>query len=368
MKQTILILISGILLILAGCAKEAEEKVEKPVPVKIYKIKAEPISNYIRATGTITAEEDVIVYGKVSERIEKIYVEPGERVNKDQIIAKQKNDILNRGLEFANAALKAAEAQASLAAQNFERMDKLFAEKAVSQQQYDQAKTTKETAEHSFDQAKSAYAQAKEQYENSFVKAPFNGIVAAVYVEENQMINAGQPVVQVLSNSNMKSKLKLTGSDIHIVKAGQNVLIKFPVIPGKVFAGKVERINSAIDQMSKSLEAEITILSDNNKIKSGMFGEFYIETQNHPNSVVVPENALLPQTEVKINRDTGLQTPVKKYFIFVVKNGSARLSEVTTGITNNGQVEINSGLTIGDSVVIVGQNIVKEGQTVNVID
>ncbi len=128
------------------------------------------------------------------------------------------------------------------------------------------------------------------------------------------------------------------------------------------------KINSSIDQMSKSLEVEIAFLKSDKRLKSGMFGEFYIETQNHSNSIVVPEPALLPQTEVKINRETGLQNPVKKYFLFIVDNGSAKLKEVKTGITNNGQVEISSGLNIGDSVIIVGQNIVKEGQTVKVID
>ncbi len=120
-------------------------------------------------------------------------------------------------------------------------MSKLFSEKAISQQQFDQVKTAKETAEHSLNQAQSGYEQAKEQYENSFVKAPFDGVVAAVYVEENQMVNMGQPVVQILSSSKMKSKVNLTGTDIQNVKPGQKVIIKFPVIPNEEFEGRVDK-------------------------------------------------------------------------------------------------------------------------------
>lgn len=368
MNKKIFLVISVLIFILIGCSKNTDENVEKSVPVKIYKVKAGPISKYIRVTGSVTAEEDVIVYSKVAERIEKIYVKPGQRVVKDQVLAQQKNEILKQGLEIANSVLKTAEGQAKLAAQDFERMSKLFSEKAISQQQFDQVKTAKETAEHAFNQAKSGYEQANEQYQNSFVKAPFDGIVAAVYVEENQMVNMGQPVVQVLSSSKMKSKVNLTGEDIQNVRVGQKVIIKFPVLPGEEFSGKVEKINSSIDQMSKSLEIEITFLKSDKRIKSGMFGEFFIETQNHSNSLVIPEPALLTQTEVKIDRETGLQNPVKKYFLFTVENGSAKLKEVKTGIFNNGQVEISGGLIPGDSVIIVGQNIVKEGQNVNVID
>lgn len=360
--------ITLLILMISGCSKKTEDNVEKKVPVKIYKANASTISKFIRVTGTVTAEEDVIVYSKIAERVERIYVTPGQKVIKGQLLAVQKNDILKQSLGMAIAALKTAEAHAKLATQDFKRMNILFNQRAISRQQFDQAKTANETATHTLEQSKSGYEQAKERYENSLIKAPFNGVVAAVNVEENQMINAGHPVVQVLSSSKMKAKVNITGEDINNVKTGQTVVIKFPAIRGEEFNGKVEKINSSVDQMSKSLEVEIAFLTSDNRIKSGMFGEFLIETHNHSNSLVIPEAALITQTEVQISRETGIQNPIKKYYLFVVNSGSAKLKEVQTGITNNGQIEISSGLNKGDSVIIVGQNIVKEGQSVNIID
>ena len=130
-------------------------------------------------------------------------------------------------------------------------MDKLYSEKAISPQQYDQSKMAKETAEHALEQARSMYEQAKEQFENSMTKAPFDGVAAAVYVEKKQTLNFGQPIVQVVSPSRMKAKIYLTGGDIQYVKAGQRVVIKFPVIPGEEFEGRVDKINTAIDQIPK---------------------------------------------------------------------------------------------------------------------
>lgn len=355
-------------LVWLGCSQQKEENAEKKVPVKIYKVKSESISKNIRATGSIAGVEDVIVYSKIAERVEKINVTPGQTVKQNQILVEQKNEILKQGLDIANAALKNAEAQSKLSAIEFERINKLFSEKAVSPQQYDQAKTAKEATEYSLEQAKSMYEQAKELYENSFSKAPFNGAVAAIYVEKNQSANIGQPLVQIISPSRMKSKIYLTGEDVQNVKPGQKVIIKFPTIPGVEFNGRVVEINTSIDQMSKSLEVEIEILSKDNRIKSGMFGEFLIETKNITNSLVVPEAALIPQTEIKIDRETGLQNTFKKFYLFIIEKNRAKMKEVKTGIANNGQIEITNGLSIGDSVIIVGQNIVKEGQTVNVIE
>ncbi|MEW6195049.1 MAG: efflux RND transporter periplasmic adaptor subunit [Bacteroidota bacterium] len=368
MKRKILLIISFVALILIGCTKTEDENVEKSVPVKIYKVKTESISNYVRSTGSISGEEDVILYSKVAERVEKIAVIPGQSVSKNQVLVEQKNDLLKQSVEIASAALKTAEAQSRFAATDFERMKKLYSEKAISPQQFDQAKIANETAEHGLEQAKSMYEQAKEQYENSFTKAPFDGVVASVYIEKNQMINIGQPVAQVLSPSKMKSKVYLTGEDIQKVKTGQKVSIKFPTMPGEEFSGRVEKINSAIDQMSKSLEVEIAIQSRDYRIKSGMFGEFLIETENIQNCLIIPETALISQTEIKIDRETGLQSTLKKYYLFVIEKNKAKMKEVKTGVANNGQIEITYGLNTGDSVIVVGQNIVKEGQTVNVIE
>jgi RND family efflux transporter MFP subunit len=352
----------------AGCSQKTEETAAKTVPVKIYTVKAESISEYVRATGSVTADEDVILYAKTAERVEKINIRPGQAVSKDQVLVEQRNELLRKGLEIAQAAYRTAEAQSKLAATDFDRMSKLYAEKAISPQQFEQAKTAKVAAEQGFQQALSMVEQANEQYEYSLVKAPFDGIAAAVYVEKNQTIAPGQPVVQVVSASRMKAKVPLTGSDIQHVKIGQRVMIKFPTVPGKEFSGRIDKINSAIDQMSKALEVEIGFVSSDKRMTSGMFGEFFIETQQNANRLIVPETSLIPQTEIRIERETGLQNTIKRFFLFVIQNNTAHMKEVKTGIANNGQIEITEGLALGDSVIIVGQNIVKEGQPVNVIE
>lgn len=368
MRYRLLSLLSLMVFLLTGCSQKAEENTAKTVPVKIYQVKSESISTYVHATGSAEGDEDVIVYSKVSERVEKVNIRPGQAVAKDQVLVEQKNEVLRQSLEIARAALKTAEAQAKLAALDYERMSKLYSEKAISPQQHDQAKTAKETAEHGSEQARSMYEQAREQFDHSLIKAPFDGVAAAVYVEKNQTIAMGQPVVQIISPSKMKAKIYLTGADIQLVKIGQRVLVQFPTIPGKEFSGRVDKINTAIDQTSKTLEVEIGFLSNDRRITSGLFGAFSIETQNNANRLVIPEAALIPQTEIRINRETGLQNTVKKFFLYVIQSSTARLREVNTGIANNGQIEITNGLTLGDSVIIVGQNIVKDGQPVNVIE
>lgn len=355
-------------LIVAGCGQSADENATKSVPVKVFVVKAESISDYIRATGPVMADQDVVVYSKVSERIEKINVRPGQAVAADQVLVEQRNELLKQGLDVAQAGLQTAEAHARLAAADHERMNNLYAEKAISPQQYDQSRTAKETAELGREQARSLYEQAREQLDNSLIRAPFSGVVAAVYVERDQMVAMWQPVVQIVSPARMKAKVNLGGADLRNVRAGQRVTVKFPAIPGAEFTGRVDQINTSIDRMTRALEVEIGILSNDKRIASGMFGEFFIETRTSADRPVIPETALLPQTEIRINKETGLQNTFKRFFLFLVRDNTARMKEVKTGIANDGQTEITEGLSLGDSVIVVGQNIVKDGQLVNVTE
>lgn len=367
MKSSYLLLIFMIIFI-GACGEKTEQLNERIVPVKIYRASLETISKYVKVTGSITAAEDVIVYAKVSEKVEKLNVKPGNRVSKDQILAVQYNELFKQGVDAASASLKTAEAQLNLANQDYERMSKLFEQKAISPQQYDQIKTQMQSSQFAYEQAKVALEQAEEQYKNSFIKAPFTGIAASVYVEKNQMVMIGQPVLQIINPSTMKSKLMLSGKDASTVRKNQPVLITFPSIADKTYDGFISQIDHAVDPLSKTLQVEVQINKPDQLVKSGMFGEFFIETTSKKNSIVIPEAAIQSRTEVTINRETGIQNSIKKYFVFKIEEEIAELREIETGINSNGKIEVTSGLNSGDSIVIVGQNIVKDGQKVKVIE
>jgi RND family efflux transporter MFP subunit len=368
MKKYFLFLVIVTLLVTIGCGEDKEKKTEKTVPVKVYKVKNDRIENAIKVTGSISAGEDVIVFAKVSERVERIFVKPGDRVTQGQTLAVQYNAIFKQGVEAAESAVKSALIQAKLVAQDYDRMKTLFDQKAISQQQFDQIKTQNESLQLMLDQSKVQLKLAKEQYDNSFIKAPFSGVAASVFVEANQMTAAGTPIVQVINPKNMKAKIKIPSSDIKGIFKGQNVKINFPSVPEKSYFGTITQIDQAVDQFSKNLQIEVLIKSPDNMIKSGMFGEFLIETDIKENSIVIPESAIQNRTEVKIDRETGLQNSIRKSFVFIVKNDAAQLAEVKTGIVNDGRIEVLSGLSRGDVVIVVGQNIVKAGEKVKIID
>ncbi len=368
MKKLLLISAVFLILIATACNEETEQKSEKIIPVKVFTIKLNNIENYVKATGTITAGEDVVLYSKVSERITNVSVKPGDKVAKGQTLAVQYNAIFKQSVEAAETGVKSAQAQFNLIQQEFARMQKLYDQKAISNQQFDQTKTQYESSELGLQAAKVQLQQAKEQYANSFITAPFSGTIASVFVEQNQMAAAGLPIVQLINSGEMKAKVKIPSTEIEGIHKGQSVNVEFPSVPNKIYEGTVTEIDHAVDPISKNLQVEIELKKPDNLLKSGMFGEFLIKNAVKENSIIIPENAIQSRTEVKIDRETGLQKSFKKYFVFVIKDGKANLLEIKPGISSDGRIEIISGLNVGDTVVVVGQNIVKTGDKVKIID
>ncbi len=367
MKKGFLILFAASLLFGIGCGKKAVQQTEVTVPVKIYRIQPDTISTYLEITGNLEAVNDAQVYAKVSGKVDKILKTTGSRVRKDEAIAVLENTINQQGLKQAEAALQSAKARYDQVKQDYERYQRLYEQKAVSQQQWDQVSSGMQEAKASVEQLEAAYQQAKEYLENTYIKAPFDGIVGSLFFDEGQTVAQGQPVVKIINTNLMKAKINVPDVHIRQLKIGQRIYGTFPSMQNMEFAGKINQIDPAIDPMSRTVQVEAIFSNDAKNLKSGMYGLFHIETEKHTNAAVVPDNAIIARTDIKINPETGETYTNKRKFVFVVNSDTAKLTEVQGGLESRGRVEIVSGVNPGDQVIVVGQKVVKDGQKVQII-
>ncbi len=367
MKKILALLLIGGLVVLLSCSKGGETGKEIVVPVRTFILKADSIATYLEVTGGLEAGHDALVYSTIAEKLVEIRKPVGSWVRKNEVIAVQDNDLWKEILKQAKAALSSAQARFEQVKSDYQRFERLYQEKAISQQQWDQIKATYQDAESGLRRAKAAYLQSKEQYDNTFIRAPFDGMVGTFNFEVGEMIPAGQPVTRIVNNRLVKAELYVP--DIHIgrLKIGQPVLGLFPNYPGKRFYGKVTRIDPTIDPQSRTFRVVVSFENKQGELKSGMFGRFYITTEFHRQTLVVPDNAVITRTELKVDPQTGETYTVPRRFVFVVEDSVARLRPVKTGIESRGRVEILQGLRVGDQVIVVGQKVVKDGEKVHIV-
>jgi len=353
-----------------GCSRpdrgEAQASIpqEKTVSVMVYETQPETISQYLKLTGGIEAGSETLVYSETTEKLEQIKVKVGEEVSADQVLAIQAGRTQQQSVKQAKAAVENAKAQEELAQQNHARNQQLFNEKIISKQQFDQTETALKSATLTVEQAEAQLAQSQEQQGNTVIKAPFAGKIAQVFFNKGDMLSSGQAVFKIVNTGTYKAKLNVPETYAAYISLGQSVLATFPAIPDTEFTGSVTRIDEAIDTDKRALGVEVSFANLNEAtLKSGLFGQFNIEIQRHDNIVGIPDNALMTQTAVNVN-DRGEQVTTKTYFVYVVEQGKAVTKAVTPGIYASGRVELASGVNMGDAVIVIGQNVVKNGDTV----
>jgi len=367
MKRVFIAMI-GSFILLNACQTDAEEEVERTVPVKIFTPGPDSIASYLEISGNLEAVNDALVISQVSEKMDRIIKPVGSRVKKGDIIAVLDNQIWDESLKQAHASLESITARHEQVKMDYERYQRLYEEKAVSQQQWEKIRTSWQEAEATLAQLNAAYQQARVQFENTYIKAPFDGVVGSLFYDVGQMIPLGQPVAKIINTNLMKARLNIPDNHIRQIDVGQTVIARFPSLPEKSFSGILESADPAIDPLSRTVEVEVNYQNQDGLLKSGMYGQFLIELDRKTGVIVLPENAVISRTAVNIDRKTGELKTSKKYFVFIVNSDSAREVAVEPGIESYGRLEIISGLSFGDQVIVMGQRIVKDGQRVAIVN
>ena len=140
--------------------------------------------------------------------------------------------------------------------------------------------------------------------------------------------------------------------DVPLLKTGMKARIRLEAYPDKLFEGRVERMNSALDLATRTIQTEVHIPNSNRMLKPGMFAKLEIILSEKPQALVVPGEAVLEERGAR--------------FVFLVKGSQAFRKEVITGIAQEQDLEILDGLKEGDRVIVKGQESTKDGASVRV--
>jgi len=336
--------------------EEMKEEVFGATPVRVTRVEKQKISEKLNYTGTIEALRKINITPEVAGKITKIYVDEGDRVQEGQLLAELDTRAIRLQLEQAEAALAVAEASYKDAQRNFERMERLKGEKAVSDQQYEQVRLLFESAEAQRQQARAAVNLARYQLDVSMMEAPFSGIIASKNSEVGDVINPlmggfvpTSGVVTLMDFSQVKIEVDVSQTDINRIKKGQPAYLKVTALPNRVFEGRVSLVNMTADPLSKKFKVEVRIDNPDLILRPNTFGEITLEVSSHENALVIPQAAILEDR-----------------YVFVAKENRAEKREVTIGLQNTELAEVLSGIQEGELVIIEGNYGLEDGAEIDI--
>lgn len=184
------------------------------------------------------------------------------------------------------------------------------------------------------------------------ITAPFEGVVGLCNCKIGDTVKAGQVLTTIDTIDPMEIEFAIPEKDYATVHEGQQVNFTVDAFPDLFFKGEIYAINSRIDPKTQSFEAKAMAANPDNKLRTGMKADLAIATSVHHNVLTVPTDAIITKGTEK--------------FVFVINDNIATMTAVKTGIEQGDFIEILSGLTDRQDIVIDGADALENGSKVNV--
>jgi HlyD family secretion protein len=260
--------------------------------------------------------------------------------------AKQQMSLIDAGAREEQ--LDAAQKQVTQASESLKLAETGRAQKALRLEDVKAAKA-------GVAQAKAALMYAQQQLANASIRTPYAGVVAARSAEPGQMASPGAPLVQIVALDTIYFEAQVSEMDVDRIKAGQPVVVTVDALPGRKFAGAVQKILPTAEVKTRQFTVRITVLNKTGELRPGMFARGSVEVARHRNVVIVPKDALIQNGDTQ---SMYLVRPSGKDLI-------AKLVHVVTRFQTRDDVEV-TGVASGDQIVVVGQDKLSDGVKVNV--
>ena len=341
------------------------------------KAKKGSFSKKVDATGEIFATELIDVGAQVSGQIKKLYVKLGDQVKKGDMIASidsstQQNSIDNKEAQLAiyKAQLESAKVALNIAKTQFDRENALFSKNATSKQEFESAKNTYSAnsakikeLEAQIKQTNIELSTAKINLGYTKITAPRDGVVVSVQVEEGQTVNANQTtptIVNIADLSRVKMKMQIAEGDITKIKVGTPVEYSILSEPTKKFQTTVSSIDPGLTTLSDgSYGSSSSSKSSYSSSSSSSSAVYYYAQSIVDNKDGILRIGMTTQNELLIaNVEGAIIVPsigIKKdengTFVYVLKDGKPVKTAVKTGIKDNLDTQIISGINEGDEII-----------------
>ena len=310
----------------------------------------------IELPGNTEAFTDTPIYARTNGYVKHWYVDIGARVRQGQLLAVVETPELDRQLEQAKADLKNAEANLQIAEITSTRWQNLLKTDSVSHQEADQAVSDLHSKQALVDSNRANVDRLGQLQSFERIIAPVDGVVTARNTDIGALIQADTTAPKEIFHLSAIQTLRIYVPIPEVyapsVKTGDKVVVTLDAFPGQAFTGRLVRNANAIDSASRTLNVEVDINNSAERLMPGAYAFVHFKVPATNGAVTIPSNALLFRSE-------GLR-------VGVVRNSHVALLPISIGQDYGDAVEVLSGLTVRDAVIVNPSDSLANGAQVEV--
>jgi len=347
------------------------ERGAMPVAVEIEPVKKSVIRDLGNFAGSLAPRSQYMVAPKIAGRLEKLMVNIGDWIERDQLIAVLDDEEYSQqvrqaeaDLQVAKANLEESKSSLDVAKREWERVQELHKKGISADSELDSVKGAHSTQEARYKvaQAQVSHRQASLEAANvrlsytkiraSWEKGADRRVVGERLVDEGAMLTPNSPILSILEINPLLAVIHITDKDYFRVKRGQTAVISTDALPGKTVSGEIIRIAPLLKETSREARIEIEVPNSEGILKPGMFINVQIEFATLEEATVVPVSSI-----VKRDNQQGI-------FLVDMENKIARFVPIKIGISNNELAEIIDPPSLSGLVVTLGQHLLAHGSPV----
>lgn len=357
-KTKSILFAAGMVIILLGFAfsgcKKNDNKSQSTWETAI--VSKGDITNIVTCTGTVEPITKVEVGTQVSGRVEKIYVDYNSNVKKGDLLAELDQTVLAANLSSAESNMASAKSEMEYQQKTYERYKVLYEKKLVSSADFESVQYAYEKAKNDYKVSLNNYQSASTNLSYAKIYSPIDGVVLSREVEEGQTVAASFSTPTLFTIANDLTKMRVIANvdeaDIGNVLKGQRVTFTVDAYPGQEFDGDVTEVRQAATTTNNVVTYEVVINAPNPdlKLKPGLTATISIFTLEIKNVLTIPLEAL----EYNPTNTSIPKTANGKHTVRVMKGNSIVPKEIEIGSRSNVLVEVTSGLSEGEKVVVGG--------------
>jgi membrane fusion protein (multidrug efflux system) len=343
-------------LLLAACAKDGEQAPGSPAgggggrgggaaaqitPVEIALVERSAMVNTSLVTGLLEPIRTVSVNAQLGGALLAVRAEEGTRVSEGQVLAEIDARELQAQTRAAEAALVFAQATAKRSAELFDQQIVTAAENERDQSALAAAEAT--------------LTQLRTRLGFAVIKSPISGVVTARFAQSGDIVSPNTRIFTVSDLTTLVVRLPVSELEVSQLRTGAEVPLAVDALGGAAFPGRIRRIFPAADSVSRLVPVEVAITgSATAQLRPGYTVRAVLQLGERGDALVVPTRAVLGATGARS--------------VFVIRDGLAERRPVRVGADIDGRLEVFSGLAVGDTVIVAGNSIVREGGRVRIVD
>ncbi len=333
-----------------GVSTPAPEGGAESLIVQVAAVETKQLTRSVDGSGTIRPHRTVTVSAEIPGQVVAVFVDEGLPVEVDDLLARINDTDIRLQLDEARSAV--SKDRVDLAKEDYERMQSLFERGVVSRAVVDGAKSQYLALDSAYRSGQARIRQLEEQLRKASIRAPISGRLASRSVNPGEFVAPGAPVAVIENMQEILVVLEVSDRDVVKIRPGQVVETTTDAFPERVFRGIVESTAAAANPVTRTFAVEARIDNRDGSLRSGMIARLRILLEES-RATVMPIEALI---------DREAAAPA----VFVMADGVARRRSVVLGQRWDREVEVLSGLTSDEEVIVSGKERLADGRRVQV--